>query len=205
MISWGYCIPSFTNRLFLPYSSEARPSRAYPANMAGNSEDFDKALKFALCCIGKEDFTLKAEQLDAIKCIYDGKDVFLWLPTGFGKSICYETLPFVFSYKHSDSGTGGGCSVVLVVSPLVSLMVDQVANLRSRGVSAAIIGHSGAVTDKKLLAAEKDLTAGKYNLLFTAPEAIIGVEKWREIVQTSPLSERIVAVAVDEAHCVSKW
>ena len=65
---------------------------------------------------------LKAEQLDAIKCIYDGKDVFLRLPTGFGKSICYETLPFVFNYKHSDGGTGGGCSVVLVVSPLASTL-----------------------------------------------------------------------------------
>ena len=122
----GYRIPSFTNRYSLPYSSEARPSRAYPANMAGKSEDFDKALKFALCCIGKGDFTLKAEQLDAIKYIYDEKDVFLWLPTGFGKSICYETLPFVLNYKHSDGGIGGGCSVVLVMLPLVSLMVDQV-------------------------------------------------------------------------------
>ena len=91
--------------------------------MAGKSEDFDKALMFALCCIGKGDFTLKAEQLDAIKYIYDGKDVFLWLPTGFGKSICYETLPFVLNYKHSDGGTGGGCSVVLVVSPFVSLIM----------------------------------------------------------------------------------
>ena len=65
---------------------------------------------------------LKAEQLDVIKCIYDGKDVFLWLPTRFGKSICYKTRPLVFNYKHSDGGTGGGCSVVLVVSPLVSLV-----------------------------------------------------------------------------------
>ena len=123
MISWGIVYHRLrTVNLYriLAYSSEARPSRAYPANMAGKSEDFDKALKFTLCCIGKGDFTLKAEQLDAIKCIYDGKDVFLWLPTGFGKSICYETLPFVFNYKHSDGGTGGGCSVVLVVSPLVS-------------------------------------------------------------------------------------
>ena len=84
---------------------------------------------------------LKAGQLDAIKCICDGKDVFLWLPTGFGKSICYETLPFVFIYKHSDCRTSGGCSIVLVVSPLVSLMVDQFTSLRSCGVSAAIIGR----------------------------------------------------------------
>ena len=130
MISWGIVYHRLrTVNLYriLANSSEARPSRAYPANMAGKSDDFDKALKFALCCIGKGDFTLKAEQLDAIKCIYDGKDVFLWLPTGFVKSICYETLPFVFNYKHSDGGTGGGCSVVLVVSPLVSLIMEAIA------------------------------------------------------------------------------
>ena len=100
MISWGIVYHHLrTVNLYriLAYSSEARPSQAYPTNMAGISEDFDKALKFAFCCIGKGDFTLKAEQLDAIKCIYDCKDIFLWLPTGFGKSICYETLPFVFN------------------------------------------------------------------------------------------------------------
>ena len=77
--------------------------------MAGKSEDFDKALKLALCCIGKGDFTLKAEQLDAIKCICDGKDVSPWLPTGFGKSICYETQPFVFNCKHSDGRRWNRC------------------------------------------------------------------------------------------------
>ena len=93
--------------------------------MASTSEDFDKLLKFALCCIRKGDFTLK-QQLDAIKCVHDGKDVLLWLPMGFGKSICYETLPFVFNYKHSDSGTGSGCSVVLVMSPFVSLIMEAI-------------------------------------------------------------------------------
>ena len=78
------------------------------------------------------------------------KDAFPWLPTGFGKSVCYETLPFSAA---SDGGTGGGCSVVLVVSPVVSLIVYQVASLRSRRVTAAIIGYSSTVTDKKLLVA----------------------------------------------------
>ena len=65
-----------------------------PFQVASKSKDFYKALKFPLCCT-----TLKAEQLDAIICIHDGKDVFLWLPTRFGKSICYKTLPLVFNYN----------------------------------------------------------------------------------------------------------
>ena len=69
---------------------------------------------------------VKVEDFDAIKCIYDGKDVFLWLPTGFGKSICYETA-VCFNYKHSDGGTGSGCTVVVVVSPLVSLIMGAIA------------------------------------------------------------------------------
>ena len=63
----------------------------------------------------------------------DGKDVFLWLPRdNFGKSIRYETLPFVFNYNHSDGGTGGGCSLPChSFSRLLSLMVGQVASLRA--------------------------------------------------------------------------
>ena len=67
--------------------------------------------------------------------------------------VCLLRDSAIFNYKHSDGGAGVGCSIVLVMSPLVSLMVDQVASLRSRRVSAAIIGYSSAVTDKKLLAA----------------------------------------------------
>ena len=69
---------------------------------------------------------LKKEQLQTIRNLYNGKDVFLWLPTGFGKSICYEVLPLLFDYKSSRAGPGN--STVLVVSPLVSLMVDQVCS-----------------------------------------------------------------------------
>ena len=67
--------------------------------------------------------TLKPEQKDCVQCIYEGKDVFVWLATGFGKTVYFDVLPFMF-----DGRVG---SLVVVVSPLVSLMIDQVRSLRS--------------------------------------------------------------------------
>ena len=96
--------------------------------MAGiNSEDFDKALKFGLCCIRKGYFTLKAEQLDAIKCIsmvkmYSCGSHGIILGSLSATRLC---MPFVFNYNHSDGGTGGGCSVVLIVSLLFTAFVSD--------------------------------------------------------------------------------
>ena len=69
---------------------------------------------------------LKPEQLQDVRHIYEGRDVFLWLPT-FGKSICHEMSPFLLDCKLGKFES----SIVIVMSPLVSLMVDQVAGLRS--------------------------------------------------------------------------
>ena len=161
---------------------------------------FASLLSYAVSKVGKAGMVLKPEQVQAVRHVYEGKDVFLWLPTGFGKSICYEILPFLFDLKLASAE----CSIVIVVSPLVSLMVDQVASLRSRGVCAVIMsGHRGVGSN--LLATDRDVETGKFRLLFCAPEAIIGSEKWREMMLRPPLSERVVAVAIDEAHCVSKW
>ena len=92
-------------------------------------------------------------------------------------------------------------SVVLITSPLVSPMTDKVASLRKRGVAAAILS-SHDVTEV-FLATNKGLeTPGMFSLLFASPEAVIGDTKWWEKLMTYPLSERIVALAVDEAHCV---
>ena len=61
------------------------------------------------------------EQVAAVRAAYEGKDVFVRLPTGFAKSLCYEALPFVFDWKFKQVDN----SLVLVASPLVALMVDQ--------------------------------------------------------------------------------
>ena len=168
--------------------------------------NFDCALSFALQRLGSPGLRLKPEQVASISAVSKGKDVFMWLPTGFGKSICYETIPFVMDCKlgRVDSESGKySCSpsLVLVISPLISLMVDQVLSLRQRGVNAAVISYGSGVK-KELLATEDDL--GKCSLLFCAPEALVG-SRWREAVEDPLISGRIVAVVVDEAHCVSKW
>ena len=61
--------------------------------------DFSSGVDYALRCLGSPEMRLKPEQIASIKGIYEGKDVFTWLPTGFGKSICYQVLPFLFDVK----------------------------------------------------------------------------------------------------------
>lgn len=169
------------------------------------TDAFEDALSYALLCIGKQTLVLKKEQAEALKTVYSRSDAFVWLPTGYGKSICYECLPFLFDYKLGRAHSSASRSTVLVISPLISLMSDQVTSLRKRGVSAGIIS-SGDRVDKTLVAPEQTLLIpGKYSILFSSPEAIIGVSKWRDLLLSFPLSERVVAVAVDEVHCVSKW
>ena len=152
--------------------------------MAECSSAFASAIAYSLDKLGIPDIALKEEQQEAVKVIYDGKDVFVLLPTGFGKSLCYQVLPFVMDYKYSCTGTQKTSSSVLVISPLIALMIHQVESLRSRGVKCSI-----ATSD---------------SLLFCAPEALV-TSRWRDILEEPVISVRVVAVVIDEAHCVSKW
>lgn len=81
-------------------------------------------------------------------------------------------------------------------------MVEQTRALRKAGVSSAILSTAAGKVDKTLTATEEDLKTSR--LLFTSPEAIL-CSAWRESVQSKGVAERVVAVAIDEAHCVSKW
>ena len=165
--------------------------------MARSSDSFSSALSHALERLGKPTLTLKEEQRKSIEAVYKGSSVFVWLPTGFGKSICYQALPFVIEHK---KGQRGSCAV-LVVSPLVSLMIDQVESLRARGVKASII-TSGSDIAPSLVATKSALSSD--NLLFCTAEAL-ALLKWRDALENETVGKRIVAVVVDEAHCVSKW
>ena len=168
------------------------------------ANNFDLSLSYALSCLRLEGLEVKDKQLEAIKAVYDCKDVFLWLPTGYGKSLCYQCLPFLFDHKLKRVDLPPKeRSVCLVVSPLVSLMVDQVVNLRAKGVRAAILSGNKGI-DKVLLATDKEIRDGGYSLLYSAPEAIL-CDKWREMLIEAPLCNQMVTITIDEAHCVSQW
>ena len=92
----------------------------------------------------------------------------MFLPTGFGKSVCYQVLPFVFDHK---LGLVAGSSII-VVSPLIALMVDQVRSLRQNGVGAVIIssGSRDTIVDKAFIATEGNLQSS--SVIFSSPEAL---------------------------------
>ena len=144
---------------------------------------FDRAVAYALGKLKRHELQLKKEQLQAIRHMYEGKDVFLWLPTGFGKSICYEALrPFICDYRrrgHSDAEAAALVpSLVLVISPLVALMTDQVLDLRRRDVRADVLSSGRSGLDERLLATDEDLASS--SLIFSAPEAFV-CSKWRDV------------------------
>ena len=120
--------------------------------------------------------------------------MFVSLPTGSGKSLCYAVLPAAF-----DSLRESGRSIVIVVSPLIALMKDQVQSLERKGVRAAYL-HSG--TDGET---HSRICAGEYQLLFMSPVTLLRDKGWRDVLLSAHYQENVVALAVDEAHCVKKW
>ena len=118
--------------------------------------------------------------------ILAGGDTFGIMPTGAGKSICYQVPALVMG------------KITLVVSPLISLMKDQVSALNQAGVHAAYLNSSLTWTQyKKALALAAQ---GRYTLIYVAPERLL-TEDFLQFALEAP----IVMVAVDEAHCVSQW
>ncbi len=130
--------------------------------------------------------TLRPLQEDAIRAGLDQRDSLVVLPTGGGKSLCYQVPPVL----------AGRTDVV--VSPLISLMKDQVDGLRECGYPAVAL-HSGlstaAATD-----AQREIAEGKHRLIFVAPERLLTSGFLRLLL---PLNVR--AFAIDEAHCISHW
>ena len=157
------------------------------------TEDVNAAIAGSVRDLGYS--SLKEEQKLVIANFLDGSDVFVALPTGYGKSLCYVCLPGAFDRLRSAEKT----SIVVIVSPLVALMKDQVALYSSKGVSAAYISRE---TDYEMA---RGVTEGRYQLVYFSPESLLCSRKWRETLTEEPYASNLVAFVVDEAHCVKKW
>ena len=133
---------------------------------------------------GYEDFRPGQEKL--IDSILSGRDVLGILPTGAGKSLCFQIPALIME------------GITLVISPLISLMKDQVASLNQVGIHAAFLNSSltyGQYQKALAFAAE-----GRYKIIYVAPERLETAE-----FLSFALHAKISMVAVDEAHCVSQW
>jgi ATP-dependent DNA helicase RecQ len=128
----------------------------------------------------------RGRQADVVSQVAGGGDALVLMPTGGGKSLCYQ-LPALLR---------AGCGVV--VSPLIALMQDQVAALRELGVSAAFLNSS--LAGHEAAQVERDFLEGRLKLLYVAPERLL-TPRFLELLRQA----RVALFAIDEAHCVSQW
>lgn len=134
--------------------------------------------------------SLRAGQQELIEGTLDGRDVLGIMPTGAGKSLCYQ-LPALMMGAEEER-------VTLVISPLISLMADQVKALNQAGVHAAYINST--LTENQIRLALEYARQGRYTLVYVTPERL-GTAPFLEFACNAD----IAMVTVDEAHCISQW
>lgn len=125
-------------------------------------------------------------QADIINSVVQKQDTIAILPTGGGKSICFQVPSLLFP------------GITVVVSPLISLMQDQVENLHAKKVSATFLNSTLTKTLKKKR--YRAIGQGKYKLVYLAPESL-QVPSIQKLLSALPIS----LVVIDEAHCISIW
>ena len=130
--------------------------------------------------------TFRKHQLEVIQKILAGEDAFVLMPTGIGKSICYQ-IPSIMR-----RGVG------LVISPLIALMQDQVEALRQNGIAAEFLNSSLDPDESRRV--ENRVVTGGADILYVAPERLLN-DGFQHFIQKFP----IALFAIDEAHCVSQW
>lgn len=130
--------------------------------------------------------TFRPGQKPIIDSILSGRDTFAVMPTGAGKSLCYQIPAMLLN------------GITIVISPLISLMQDQVKALNDAGVSAAFI--NSALSESAFFETVNKAKQGMYKLIYVAPERLV-TEGFLNLAKEVPIS----MITVDEAHCISQW
>ena len=128
----------------------------------------------------------RPNQREIVSAILTGRDVFAVMPTGGGKSLCYQLPAYL------------GKGTCLVVSPLISLMKDQVDAAKANGLRAEFLNSSLVGSERSRIT--ELLCAGELDMLYLAPERL-AMERFLPVLQAVPMS----LIAIDEAHCISEW
>lgn len=151
-----------------------------------NGPDLKQASEILKHRFGYDSFRMNQEA--AISCVLSGRDCVVLMPTGGGKSLCYQIPALMFD------------GLTVVISPLIALMKDQVDALRSNGVEAAFLNSTQNTAEQ--VEVFRSIRTGRLKLLYVAPERLLQSEdKFIEFLRTINVS----LFAVDEAHCISSW
>lgn len=164
-----------------------------PLHLPSPTDDLQSAAHQVLSAVfGYTAF--RGQQAEIVQQVAAGGDALVLMPTGGGKSLCYQVPAIV---RHTR-----GQGVAIVVSPLIALMHDQVGALEEAGVHAAFLNSSQ--TGEEASRIEREMMSGRLTLLYAAPERLTTP---RFLAQLASLHERglLSMFAIDEAHCVSQW
>ena len=143
--------------------------------------------------------SFKPMQRLCLKNLLLDRDVLACLPTGFGKSLIFQSWPTACKILSNVYGMfkWHGDPILLVVCPLLSVIKDQIRHLESIGISAACAGEIPEM--------DTEISQGKHTIVFGTPETLVGNKTWRRVLQTPLIQQRLVGIAVDEVHTVIQW
>ena len=165
------------------------------ADLKWDEEEFREGIRMVCSYFNVEE--LRREQTTVLRNFFQGKNVYFSAPTGFGKSLIFQAIPLVADHL---LGNQAGTSIILVISPLQSLMFDQVKYLKETVGLNAVAIHKDQ--KEEVL---REIEEGVLNLIYASPESMLSVERWRNILSSEMFQENCVGVVVDEAHCISQW
>lgn len=156
------------------------------------SDDIKKAMRYI--------FGLKAfrqNQLEAVNAVLAGNDCFVLMPTGGGKSLCYQ-LPAIVS-------TGATAGISVVISPLLSLIQDQIQSLTKKGIAASWLSGSMDPAQRNWLFAEMRKAEPVLKMLYMTPEMIGKSGQAKDAIRSLYQRKVLARFIIDEAHCLSQW